>query len=264
MAINANLHKNYQPLQFYKMSEIVNKKTFGLVGSPQNKKLIADLKTTGEEVLVFPPLNPVKNPLTEPQKALFQNLSGFDWIIFTDVYAADFFIEAMAETETDFFELDRLTVAALGEAVADRLRFVQAHTDVIPSNLSDKAVFSAISEYAGGDLQNLRFLVVCEESAGLQLTENLRLRGAKVEKLSIYRARIDDQTDNSKLKTLLRGGAVDEFVFSSAEDLIGLRFFGSGEDLETILLDTKISTTTEIAFQTLRENGFRPLYFHFK
>jgi hypothetical protein len=61
---------------------------------------------------------------------------------------------------------------------------------------------------------------------------------------------------------MLTGGAVDEFVFSSPEDLVSLKFLSSAADLVSVLNETRVSAVSEIVFQTLQENGFRPLYFH--
>ena len=244
------------------MSDLKIKKTFGLFDNPLNKKLISQLQSSADEVLVFPPIHAEKVDLTETSVNYLKNLSGFDWVIFTDVFAADFFIESLGGLGIDFFELDNLTVCAFGEAVADRLRFAQLHADVIPSKLNDEAIFSAISNYAGAELKNQRILIVREETSEILLSENLKSASALVEDLPIYKAGFADEPANTKLKTLLTGGAVDEFVFSSPEDLVSLKFLSSAADLVSVLNETRVSAVSEIVFQTLQENGFRPLYFH--
>lgn len=244
------------------MSDLEIKKTYGLFANPLNKKLIADLQNGGEDLLVFPTLQAHRLELTTETAENLKNLHGFDWIILTDVLAADFFIEGLRELEMDFFELDHLTIGAVGEAVADRLRFVQVHADVIPPKTSDEAVFAAISNYAGVSLTEAKFLVVSEESAGPMFIENLRAAGATVEKLLVYRAFFTNELENVRLKTLLAGGAVDEFIFSMPEDLLSLKFLTPDTDLTTLLSETRVSAVSEIVFQTLQENGWRPLYFH--
>ena len=246
------------------MSDLEIKKTYGLFDNPLNKKLISDLRRKGENVLVFPPVKTEKLELTAYAVKHLQNLAGFDWVIFTDVFAADYFIEHLGAREMDFFELDDLSVCALGEAVADRLRFVQVHADVIPSKSDDAAVFSAISNYAGPTLADLSFLVVREKSAVWHFIEMLTAEKAKVAELPVYQAGLADEPANTKLKTLLKGGAVDEFVFSSPDDLLSLRFLTDEADFSAVLNETQVSAVSEIVFQSLQENGFRPLYFHYK
>lgn len=258
------MQKFYEPLQFYKMSDLEIKKTYGLFDNQFNKKLISELKQDGRELLVFPPLRAIRQDLTESDVDCLKNLDEFDWLILTDIFAADYFIESLGEHEIDFFELDNLIVCAVGEAVADRLRFVQVHADVIPPKTADKTVFSSISDYAGSDLKDKKFLVAGEKSADFPFVEKLRSENASVRHLTVYAAEFPDVTAAVKLKTLLTGGAVDEFVFSAPEDLLSLKFLLSGADLSTIFNETKISATSEIVYQSLQENGFRPLYFHHK
>lgn len=240
------------------------KKTYGLIESPLNKNLIARLKQRGEEVLIFPAVKAEKLELTEMQLNFLKVPAHFDWIIFADVLGADVFIEILGELDVDFFELDNARICAVGEAVADRLRFVQVHSDVIPSKISDDAVFSAISDYTGTELNDLRFLMVGGNYSGSELAKKLRGENAAVEELIIYQVEFPDDSANLKLKTLLKGGAVDEFVFSAPEDLLSLKILFSGENPAEILNEIRVSAASEVVFQTLQEAGLRPLYFHDK
>lgn len=256
------MQKFYQPLQFYRMSDVELKKTYGLVETPLNKNLISRLKQRGENVLIFPAVKAERSELPEKQTAFLKKTAQFDWTILADVLAADFFIEILSELDVDFFELDNARICAVGEAVADRLRFVQIHADVIPSKINDEAVFSAISDYAGTELKDLRFLLVGGNYTGSGVAEKLKSEGAPVEELIIYQAELMDDSAHAKLKSLLKGGAVDEFIFSSPEDLLSLKILFSGESPAEILSEIRVSAASEVVFQTLQEAGLRPLYFH--
>lgn len=246
------------------MSNIETRKTYGLIDNPINNKLISKLKENDENILLFPYISTEKIELTDKTKKLITNLVNFDWIIFTDVFAVAHFIEVLDKMEFDLFELDNLTVCAFGEVVADRLRFVQIHTDLIPTKIDNESIVKAISEFAADDLIDLRFLVLKDNSKELSITKYLIENKAVVEELAIYQAKFVNETANTKLKTLLKGGAVDEFVFSSAEDLVSLKKLLTEEDLALVLNESQISATAENVFQLLLENGLRPLYFHYK
>lgn len=235
-----------------------------MIDSPLNKRLISRLTENGAEVLVFPPLKTSPAEISVEAVEIIKNPTTFEWIIFTDVFAAEYFIEAMREQATDFFALDELKVCAHGEAVADRLRFDQIHSDIIPANSNDEIVFSTISQYAGDKIDGENFLILRENSTPFRVAEMLLNEGASIYQLPVYAAAFDDEKELTKLKTLLKGGAVDEFIFSSAEDILALKLLFTGEDLAENLTGIKAFATTEIAFQTLQEYGLRPLYFHYK
>jgi len=246
------------------MSNLENKKTYGLFANPFNNKLISELKRKGEDVLIFPPIQTEKVELTESAMNYLKNPADFDWLIFTDVFAADYFIEALRALGTDFFELDNLTICACGEAVADRLRFVQVHADVIPPRITDEAIFSGISQFVGGQFDGLRILIISEKTSDFSFIEKLKAEKASIVELSIYKAEIEAEPSIIKLKTLLKGGAADEFIFSSPEDLLSLKFIAEEKDLTRLLSEIQVSAVSEIVYQTLQENGFRPLYFHYQ
>ena len=238
-------------------------KTYALFQTANNKKIIGDLENTGAKIFKFPPLDTEKIQLDENFAEKLRNLSQFDWIIFADVFAVDHFLQSLEENGIDFFELDNLRVCAFGEAVSDRLRFSQVHTDVIPNSIQTETIFNAIIEYIGtDDLEKLSFLFPKENSANYEITEKLNIANGKVFEMPIYRINLFDSKEMTKLKILLEGGAVDEFIFSSAEDVFAVYYYFSGE-IEDLKKETKTSAIGEVVFQTLKEYGFKPHLFHF-
>ena len=245
------------------MKHLSGEKTYALFSSAANKKLIGDLEKTGAMLFRFPPLETEKNNITQTNVEHLQKISDFDWIIFTDVFTVEYFLQALEETDVDLFEMDAVRVCALGEAVSDALRFVQLHADVIPNSLETEEIFSAITDYLyENELEGLKFLVVREASQTFELAEKLKEASACVFELSVYRATTSQQKEIVRLKTLLGGGAIDEFVFSSPADFAALRFYFGGESIADLLAEIKVSATSEIVFQTAKEFNLRPLYFH--
>lgn len=246
------------------MSNLEIRKTYGIFANPLNTRLISDLKQKGENLLIFPLMKAKGSKLTANAIGFIKSLTDFDWVIFTDIFSVDHFIEVLREQETDFFELDNLRVCALGEAVADRLRFVQVHADIIPPKINDKSIFSEIAQFTGGEIQNLRFLVVGEKTAVFPFAENLVSAKALVSIVPVYEREFENPNETLRLKTLLKGGAIDEFIFSTVEDVLSLRSLFPENDLTEILKEIQTSATTENAFLSLQETGLRPLYFHHK
>lgn len=248
------------------MTREAAEKTYALVSTALNKRISAKLQTAGANLILFPAANIEKVDLSEDENALLNESANFDWLIFHDVLAVDYFLLLLEENETDVFELDAARVCALGEAVADRLRFVQLHSDVIPNLIETDAIFTALSGYIGADeIGGASFLSIKRQSAEnkIERIENrLRQAGATVRQLEIYRAEIVELSANARLKALLKGGAIDEFVFSAPEDLIALEAVFSGDALPPILLQIKISAVDNVIFQTLKEYGLKPRFFH--
>jgi uroporphyrinogen-III synthase len=244
------------------MSDSLPAKTYAIFSAPANRKIISQLREARQEVIEFPRVEAEKSELHPADEALVKNVSEFEWIIFTDVYAVEFFLESLAKASVEIFELDLPRILAAGEAVADRLRFVQVHADVIPSKVNAESTFNALRDYLSDEeeFKNLRVLLPKESALNTPLTEMLRRREADVTELNIYRLKPENDGGLTRLKALLKGGAVDEFVFASPSDAAILAAI-SGEKLKDLLAGTSVSATDETTFQTLREHELRPLYF---
>ena len=244
------------------MTNFSTQKTFALFQTPINKKLTADLENAGAKIFKFPPLVTERVDLADNMSEKLKNLTQFDWIIFPDVLAVDYFLRNLEENSVDFFELDHLRVCAFGEAVSDKLRFSQVHTDVITNSIETEAISNALAEYIGDDdLNELNFLFVTENSTDYRLSNKLKKAHAAVFEMPVYQINSSENKEITKLKVLLEGGAVDEFIFSSPEDVFALHHYLSGE-IEELKREVKTSAVGEITFLTLKEYGFKPHYFH--
>ncbi len=244
------------------MSNSAIGKTYALFDTPLNKKLVAEFEKNVADFFLFPPIETEKIILDKEKKELLRNLKAFDWIIFPDILVVEYFLQILGENEIDFFELDAVRVCAFGEAVADRLRFGQIHADLVPNNLKTNVIFTALTEYIGSEnLNGLSFLLVKEDSFDLEIGKLLAAKNAEIIQLPVYRAKVSNKQEITKLKILLKGGAIDEFIFSSPEDLIALKHYFPDEPIIKTFSEIKVLAIDENTFQTLQENNFKPHYF---
>lgn len=241
------------------MSNSIAGKTFALFDNPINKKIIAEIESAGAKIFKFPVIEAEKMEPDKTSVEILKNLKKYDWVIFPDVLTVDFFLESLAENGVDFFEMDELRVCALGECVSDRLRFGQLHADVIPRKIAAKNVLSALKDYAGeNELGNLEFLLIKENSLTGEIKNQLLAANAKFSELPIYRIKIGGKNEIAKLKTLLKGGAIDEFIFSAPTDFIALEYIFNEEPLARIFSEIKISAVDALTRQIIREHDIKP------
>lgn len=235
------------------MSKFSAEKVYALFDNPINKKIISEISSTGAKMILFPAVETKMIADGETEKIL-SDLSRFDWLIFPDIYTVEFFLQKMNELEIDLFALDALHICAYGESVADRLRYAQIHADIIPNNIKTGEVLRAIKDYLFDEsgLENLRFLFLKAENTTAAIAGELKNLGAIVSELAIYKT-IAEETKTTKLKTLLKGGAIDEFVFTSPFDVINLAHLFPAENLADVLAETKLHTADKITLQSLRE-----------
>ena len=240
------------------MPNSIADKTFALFAGSNNKKVVSELENAGAKIIKFPLLEAERVEPNENSIEQLSNLVEFDWIIFPDVLAVDFFLQSLEENAIDFFELDEIRVCAFGEVVSDRLRFVQLHADVIPNTTKTEDVLSALKNYISAeDFKNLKFLLPKESSFKSETKKQLLEAGAEVSEMPIYQIKVSKENEISKLEALVRGGAIDEFIFSAPTDFIYLNYIFKGEPLARVFAGVEISASDGNIYQTVRENDLK-------
>src|SRR5687768_11902896 len=129
----------------------MNKITYALFLTPINKQIISQLRTQEKKVFFIPSIETENLVLDEFAENAVKTSVNFDWIIFTDIFTVDYFIEFLREFEIDPFDLDSVRICAFGEAISDRLRFSEIHADIIPSSIETESVFKLINNYLAGE-----------------------------------------------------------------------------------------------------------------
>lgn len=240
------------------MTDVGNDKTYAIFDSAVNRRIIENLNTAGANVFLFPPIETEKIHLNETGAARLANLQNYDWLIFSDVFAVEFTLEYLEENAVDFYDLDDLRVCAFGETVSDRLRFASIHADVIPANVRAEKVFNSLVNYIGEtEISGLRFLNLHADSETSDLTEKLQTKNAEVTELPVYRTIPNQSSELIKLKTLLNGGAIDEFILTAPTDLIALRNYFGNENLTEVLSEITVSASDGVMFQAAKEHQLK-------
>jgi uroporphyrinogen-III synthase len=227
----------------------MSEKTIAVFNKPSNQKLIGELKAKQIDVFLLPQIE------TSAVNNLFDlKLNQFDWLIFSDCYAVEHFLQLLELNDSDKFELDNLRICAIGEAVSDKLRMFQIHADVIPSKLTNEHIFQAICDYQSP--AELRFLLTEKNT---NLADLLRNANADVIEINVYQTKIADET--SKLKVLIENGAVDEVIFASPNEVNDWKLLISPNNFVSSFNEIKPLAIDAQTFQYLYEHGLNPRYF---
>lgn len=231
------------------MSKSTNSYSYAVFES--GRAISTALISSGKRVFTIPAplIEPVH--LTPADRAVIKNISEYAWIIFQDVLAVDYFVEALSDNDVDPFELDLVRVCAVGEIVSDRLRFSSLHSDVITRSAAGEDIVRAITEY--GEVSQVKIVIPVEASENPGLVELLCSAGSEACEIPIYRMRTTGET--ARIKALLTGGAIDEIIFSTAEDFLTLKYLLRPSDLTTVTKGIKISATDQSLIRHLKENG---------
>lgn len=241
------------------MHKIDNNKTYGVFSNTVGRILSARIEEAGATVLTFPVRECEKIELAAGDNERMRNLHEFDWVIFTDIFSARFFIEALKAVNLDFSQLDALRICAMGENVVHYLRSFQIHSDLVVSPC-DKNIAIAITQFSALKTENLRFLIPTGSFIKSSTVVELELSGTIVCEIPLYRIISFEENDLVRMKALILGGAVDEIVFSNVDDLLTLQFLFPDETLFELLKDVGALAANDDAYYSLIGYGLYPHY----
>lgn len=210
----------------------MEKPTTALIDSAANKHYATRLEGIGHDILKLPPLGWKPLQLGKRETEALHSVTGFDWVVFTDTRAAWAFGDAARGAGLDLFEMDSVQTCALGESAADHLRFLQVHADVIPRDVSARAVIGDLREYLAGErIEGMRFLVIHSEGSGSHLCAELERAGTEVRKVRTAEHTGGASGFAARVKALILGGEPQNVFLGSAFDLqdIGLMAVLTGD-----------------------------------
>jgi uroporphyrinogen-III synthase len=222
-------------------------------------ELATDLRQHGARVLAWSTLDLGDPENHEPLDEAIENLFGYDWLIFKNINAVNFFLHRFQTLRHEISELDAVRVCGVGEAAVHQLEESQVHVDVIPAGLSSPAIFDAIETYVGGReaFRGLTFLLPVGSPANGYFQEALENAGARVDRVTTYRTVGANDSTLAHLNALLAGGGIDCIVFNSSDDAHDLAQLLDTNDLSRLLAGVLIVCVGSGSLQTAVDYGLQ-------
>ncbi len=168
-------------------SIIIVGKTAGHYASTDKKWLytgasIDEVKLRGH--LVHTPLISIEaSVLDQDVKAVLENLSSYQRIIFTNRYAVDHFFAKLCELGMDVRNLYGIRIDSIGKTTSKALRAIGL---VVPPLSEKESVEGMMDVYAAEQVSGENIIVPCSNQSSKVLQKGLYALGNNVESLQVY------------------------------------------------------------------------------
>ena len=215
----------------------------------QASELAAALEALGADVVQLPTIRIEAPADPEPLRRAVEEVSSFDWVVFTSVNGVDRFFAVLAGQGRDARALATVAVAAIGPATAAELARHGIRADLLPDEFVAEAAVEALS--AATDLRGKRILLPRADIARAALPEGLRARGAEVVEVDAYRT-VRDGAGAEQVRERLAAGDIDWVTFTASSTVRGFT-----DLVGTELGAAKVASIGPITSGTVRELGMR-------
>lgn len=230
-----------------------NSSQFVVVTRPEEEKdFEKKLVGLGLRVVSYPTIKIEKNKLDEKDKKYLKNLSNFDWLVFTSRHGVSFFMEEIKKIRIHPKSLENKLIAAVGSRTADEIKKIGLHIDFMPKEFT--------TENLGKGLKNIKdkkILLARSDIANPVLEKILRLKGAEVKNISIYKTGFISRP-NKIFQKLLKEKNIKCLTFTSPSTVEG--FIKSINPLKKEILSLPVLSIGPVTSKKAKELGFMNIY----
>lgn len=218
----------------------------------QASDLVKRLSDLGAECLECPTITVVPPDDLKPLDMAIENLSSYDWLMFTSVNGVNFFFNRLFEKNNDVRALNHVHTAVIGPATAKRLFDFGLKSDIVPESYRAESVVKA---FAREDISGKRILLPRAKEARQVLPLELTKMGAVVDDVTAYcNQAVKDDADI--ILKRLKERTIDMITFTSSSTVKNFRALLPSEGLDNLIQGVTIASIGPITADTARNLGF--------
>jgi len=149
----------------------------------QASNLVNQLTDLGAECIECPTIEIVPPDDDQPMRQAIQNISNYDWLVFTSVNGVLKFFNLLFEMGKDVRALGHIKICTIGPVTASQLIEYGLKTDILPKTYRAESVVEAFEKI---NMRDKRVLLPRAKEARTVLPESLRKIGAIVDEVFAY------------------------------------------------------------------------------
>ena len=191
----------------------------------------------------------------EALDAACEDISSYDWLVFTSVNGVDAFMSRLLDGSRDVRSLGSVRLCAIGPATAARLARHGLCADLVPSEHRAEALFDALQQI--DELAGKRFLLPRADLAREVLATSLEQAGAHVTEVTAYRTVLagGERDRGPDVYRMLLEQEIDVVTFTSASTVRNfVKILGSGPAVD-LLRTTLVASIGPITAEAADELG---------
>jgi len=218
----------------------------------QASDLVNHLTDLGAECLEVPTIQVIPPDDFESLDTAIENLSTYDWLIFTSVNGVNTFFDRLFAKGMDVRSLHHLQTAVIGPATSERLFNFGIKSDIIPESYRAESVVEAFDKI---DTKGKKILLPRAAQARPILPVELSRMGAVVDEIIAYRTKAVYDNADFLLKQL-KERKIDIITFTSSSTVKNFHALIPPKDLKSLMENVTIASIGPITADTARVLGF--------
>jgi len=241
-----------QSMNWFEKKPLMGKKIIVTRARSQASDLVEKLSELGANCIELPTIKICAAEDSQPLDAAIDNISKYNWLIFTSVNGVKFFFERLFEKGMDSRALGGIRTASIGPATEATLLGFGITSDIVPDSYRAESVIEAFSKE---NIHGAGILLPRAGGARPVLPVELEKMGAQVHEIISYHAKpVSDDADN--LIAMLEQKAVDLVTFTSSSTATNFRDLLPNDRFKELMAGVGIASIGPITTETAEKIGF--------
>jgi len=241
-----------QSMNWFEKKPLMGKKIIVTRARSQASDLVEKLSELGANCIELPTIKICAAEDSQPLDAAIDNISKYNWLIFTSVNGVKFFFERLFEKGMDSRALGGIRTASIGPATEATLLGFGITSDIVPDTHRAASVIEAFSKE---NIHGAGILLPRAGGARPVLPVELEKMGAQVHEIISYHAKpVSDDADN--LIAMLEQKAVDLVTFTSSSTATNFRDLLPNDRFKELMAGVGIASIGPITTETAEKLGF--------
>lgn len=220
----------------------------------QASALVKKLYALGAQCLEYPTIKIIPPETTRELSSAIDDLSSYEWLIFTSVNGVKYFFDLLFEKGLDVRSLGHVKTAVIGPATRDELKKYGINTDIFPESYRAESVVEAFEKI---DVKNSKVLIPRAKEARPVLPDELRKMGADVHEIAAYRT-IPVSDDKKSIYKDFMDDNIDLVTFTSSSTVTNFKSLFSEEEFKDVKEKLHSVSIGPVTTDTAVENGITP------
>ena len=220
----------------------------------QASNLVSMLARLGAHCIEIPSIRIVPPQDLDSLKKSIEDISKYDWLVFTSVNGVKFFFDTLFDMGRDVRVLGHLKFACIGPVTKERLRDFGITSDILPQTYRAESVIDAFSMV---EIKDKKVLLPRAKKARTILPEELTKMGARVDEVTAYETRLDDE-GKEELISLLESNEIDAVTFTSSSTVSNFMSMLESKDTKKLLKNVVTASIGPITSDTARSLDIEP------
>ena len=237
-------------LNWFEKKPLFGKTVLITLPPEQSRSLEEKLEELGARVIKLPTVMIADPDDYTPLDSQIDNLSLFNWIIFTNPSGVEYFFKRLFKKNKDLRDLKGILITVVNSATKEKLESFHLKADFMPTDFSNQAIINGLKHKS---ISGQRILLPCSQLADEDLSNGLRQLGAEVREVCAYRV-VKPEIETKAVKNK----NIDMIIFNHPCAVNNFtNSFSSLKQIKENFSKTKIASVGPLTSKAIRQSGLK-------